>query len=243
MDSDKSVTAHFSTIPSPPTNEKPTVTITSPSDGVTLSGTVSIQGTASDTDGTVQSVQIKIDSDSWATVTGTVSWNYSWNTTTVANGSHTIYARAYDGTDYSSIDSVTVNVNNIPLNHKPTVEIIFPNDGTEVKKTFTIHGTASDADGNGTIQKVEIKIGDGDWKVVNGTTSWSYTWDSTSVDNGNYTIQARAYDGQEYSNIYSITVKVNNEKGGGTPGFEFIVLLAAMAVVVLARKRKLALKP
>jgi len=115
------------------------------------------------------------------------------------------------------------------------------NDGTEVKKTFTIHGTASDADGSGTIQKVEIKIGDGDWKVANGTTSWSYTWDLTGVDNGNYTIQARAYDGQEYSNIDSITIKVN--EGGSTPGFELIVLLAAMAVVVLARKRKLVLKP
>ena len=218
--------------------------ITSPSDGAAISGTVTIQGTASD-DVSVEKVEIRIDTGSWQEATGTASWSYSWDTTTVANGNHTIYARAYDGTDYSSIDSITVNVNNIPPNHKPTVEIIFPNDGTEVKKTFTIHGTASDADGNGTIQKVEIKIGDGDWKVVNGTTSWSYTWDSTSVDNGNYTIQARAYDGQEYSNIYSITVKVNNEKGGGggIPGFEMLALLAAMAVVVLARKRKLILKP
>ncbi|RLF63433.1 MAG: hypothetical protein DRN31_02425, partial [Thermoplasmata archaeon] len=215
----------------------PTVSITSPANGTTASGTISIAGTASDTDGTVQSVQFKIDSGAWIEATGTTSWNYSWNTTAVANGSHTIYARAYDGTDYSSIDSVTVNVNNIPPNHKPTVEIIFPNDGTEVKKTFTIHGIASDADGNGTIQKVEIKIGDGDWKVVNGTTSWSYTWDSTSVDNGNYTIQARAHDGQEYSLIDSIAVNVKNVEGdnaGNTLIYIVIVIVLIIVMLVLA---------
>jgi len=238
MDLNKTIVAHF--VEATPPNQPPTVAITSPSDNATVSGTVSIAGTSSDSDNTVQGVQVKIDSGAWIEATGTTSWSYSWDTTTVANGSHTI-----DGTDYSSIDSITVNVNNIPPNHKPTVEIIFPTDGMSVKKTFTIHGTASDAGGNATIQKVEIKIGDEEWKVVNGTTSWSYTWDSTTVDNGNCTIQARAYDGQEYSNIYSITVKVNNEKGGsgGIPGFEMLALLAAMAAVVLARKRKLALKP
>jgi len=277
MDSNKSITAHFSAIPSPPPqNQPPTVAITSPSDGATLSGAITIHGTASDADGTVQSVQVKIDSGAWIEATGTTSWSYSWNTTTVANGSHTIYARAYDGTDYSSIDSVTVNVNNIPLNHKPTVEIIFPNNGTEVKKTFTIHGTANDEDGSGTIQKVEIKtveiifpnngtevkktftihgtandedgsgtiqkveikIGDEDWKVVDGTTSWNYTLDSTTVDNGDYVIQARAYDGQEYSSVDSIMVKVNKEEGGGTPGFEMVALLVAMGIVLWMNRKK-----
>jgi len=235
MNSNKTIVAHF--VETTPPNQPPTVSITSPANGTTASGTISIAGTASDTDGTVQSVQIKIDSGAWIEATGTTSWNYSWDTTTVANGSHTIYARAYDGTDYSSIDSVTVNVNNIPPNHKPTVEIIFPNDGTEVKKTFTIHGTASDADGNGTIQKVEIKIGDGDWKVVNGTTSWSYAWDSTSVDNGNYTIQARAYDGQEYSLIDSIAVNVKNVEGdnaGNTLIYIVIVIVLIIVMLVLA---------
>ena len=147
----------------------------------------------------------------------------------------------YKRQDYSRVVSATVSVNNIPPNHKPTVEIIFPNNGTEVKKTIIIHGTASDEDGNETIQKVEIKIGDGDWKVVNGTTSWNYTWDSTTVDNGDHVIQARAYDGQEYSSIDSIMVKVNNEKGGGggIPGFEMVALIVALgAVVVVKRKRK-----
>ncbi|MEA2053679.1 MAG: Ig-like domain-containing protein [Candidatus Thermoplasmatota archaeon] len=232
MDSDKSITAHF--VASIPPDQPPTVTITHPSNNATVSGTVSIVGTASD-DISVEKVEIKIDSGNWITTTGNISWGYSWDTTTIANGNHTIYARSYDGELYSNISFITVNIFN---NHKPTVDIIFPSDGTEVKKTFTIHGIADDVDGNETIQKVEIKIGDGNWTVVNGITAWNHTWNTTNVTNGDYVIQVKAYDGYEYSGIDSITVKVNNKKGDGTPGFEMIALIAALAAVLLLRKRE-----
>jgi len=94
-------------------NQPPTCSITSPSSGATVNGTVSIQGTASDSDGTVQSVQVKIDSGSWNNATGTTSWTYSWDSTGVSDSSHTIYARSYDGTNYSTEDSVTVTVDNV----------------------------------------------------------------------------------------------------------------------------------
>ncbi|MEA2054595.1 MAG: Ig-like domain-containing protein [Candidatus Thermoplasmatota archaeon] len=232
MDSDKSITANFVEI-----NEPPTVNITSPSEGTTISGTVNVQGTADDSDGTVQKVEVKINDDSWEEATGTTSWTYAWNTIGAENGNHTIKARSYDGEDYSNVASVTVNVFN---NHKPMVDIVFPLDGTEVKKTITIHGTTSDADGDETIQKVEIKIGDGNWTVTNGITSWNHSWDTTTVDNGDYILQTRSYDGEDYSSIDSVMVKVNNEEGeGGIPGFELIVFLAALAAVLWLRKKEL----
>jgi len=94
-------------------NTPPTVSITSPSDGATVNGTVSIQGTASDSDGTVQSVQVKIGSDAWANASGTTSWTFSWDTTGYSDGNHTILARSYDGTDYSTNASITVTVDNV----------------------------------------------------------------------------------------------------------------------------------
>ncbi|MEA2054845.1 MAG: Ig-like domain-containing protein [Candidatus Thermoplasmatota archaeon] len=97
-----------------------------------------------------------------------------------------------------------------------------------------IQETASD---DISVKKVEIKIGNGNWTVVNETTTWNYTWDTTGFDNGDYIVQARAYDGHEYSNIDVITVKVNNKKGG-IPGFEFIALIAAMAAVLLWKKKE-----
>ncbi|MDI6917719.1 MAG: Ig-like domain-containing protein [Thermoplasmatales archaeon] len=93
-------------------NQKPTVTIISPSENDSVANTITITGTANDTDGIVQKVEIKIDAGSWVNATGTTSWSYKWDTTTVSNGEHTIYARSFDGANYSTMQSVTVNVGN-----------------------------------------------------------------------------------------------------------------------------------
>ncbi|RLF39531.1 MAG: hypothetical protein DRN21_03455, partial [Thermoplasmata archaeon] len=110
MDSDKTVVAHF-TQATPP-NEAPTVEIHTPSDGATVSGVITVQGVANDSDGEVQKVEVKIDAGAWKAVEGTESWSYQWNTGEYANGPHTIYARSYDGDEYSSISSVQVVVQN-----------------------------------------------------------------------------------------------------------------------------------
>ena len=93
-------------------NRPPLVTISYPSEDSTVSDTITITGIASDPDGTVQNVQVRIDFDSWQTASGTTSWSYNWETTSVSDGSHTIYAKSYDGTDYSTIDSIHVEVDN-----------------------------------------------------------------------------------------------------------------------------------
>jgi len=232
MDSNKSITAHF--VETTPPNQPPTVAITFPANGSTISGTVNIAGTASDADGTVQSVQVNIDTGSWINATGTTSWSYSWDTTTVANGSHTIYARSYDGTNYSSIDSVTVN---IPPNQRPAVTITYPYNNQEVKGTITIRGTASDSDGS--VQRVEVRIDSGSWHTASGTTSWHYSWNTESVGDGSHTIYARSYDGKDYSSYELINYNVKNKKsGGGIPGFEMVALIVALGAVMWVKRRR-----
>jgi len=46
--------------------------------------------------------------------------------------------------------------------------------------------------------------------MANGTTSWSYEWNTTTVENGEHTIHARAFDGKEYSQEAIIEVVVVN---------------------------------
>jgi len=233
---------HFTTqayVPPSPQNQKPMVTITFPSADATVSSVIIIQGTASDNDGTVQKVEIRIDSGLWIAVTGTTSWSYSWDTTDVENGNHTLQARSFDSEDRSGIVSVTVNVFN---NRKPTVTISSPLNGTEVNGTVNIQGTSSDEDGNDTIQKTEVKIETVDWTAVNGTTSWNYSWNTTNVDNGEYSIQVRSYDGHEYSSIDSLTVNVRNKEGddgGGIPGFELALLVIAIGAILLLNRKKI----
>jgi parallel beta-helix repeat protein len=96
----------------------PECTIYNPRDGATLSGTTIIRGTASFTTELTQRmeiprVEIRIDSGEWIQFAGVESWSYEWNTTTVENGEHTIYARSFDGLSYSPEVSVTITVENI----------------------------------------------------------------------------------------------------------------------------------
>ncbi|MCK4367130.1 MAG: right-handed parallel beta-helix repeat-containing protein [Thermoplasmata archaeon] len=96
----------------PPANQPPTCSITDPVQGATVSGTYTITGTAFDADGTVASVEVRIDTGAWTQVTGTTTWTYDWDTSTASDGDHTIYARSYDGTNYSDEASVLVTVDN-----------------------------------------------------------------------------------------------------------------------------------
>ncbi|MDI6916392.1 MAG: CARDB domain-containing protein [Thermoplasmatales archaeon] len=167
---------------------------------------------------TVQKVEVKIDDGEWQLASGTTSWSFDWDTTTMDNGWHTIYARAFDGIDYSDVVSVSVYVDNPTVNQLPIVNITYPTGGQTVNEAVTITGTASDPDeikkiaepDGTTVQKVEIKIDDGEWQLASGTTSWSFEWNTTTVSNGWHTIYARAYDGVNYSNVVSVSVYVDN---------------------------------
>ncbi len=73
----------------------PTVSITAPSGGSTVSGTVTVSASASDNSGTVSLVELYVDGTLKASDTAS-PWSFSWDTRTGANGSHTLTARAYD---------------------------------------------------------------------------------------------------------------------------------------------------
>jgi hypothetical protein len=95
----------------PPDTTPPTTSITSPANGATVSGTITVTASASDNVGVVK-VEFYIDSVLKSTVT-TSPYTFSWNTTTVANGSHTIFSKAYDAAgNVGTSATVTVTVNN-----------------------------------------------------------------------------------------------------------------------------------
>ena len=71
------------------------VMITAPTDGSTLSGTVTITANVSDNVG-VAGVQFYLDGALLGTEDTTAPYSVSWNTTTATNASHTLLARASD---------------------------------------------------------------------------------------------------------------------------------------------------
>jgi hypothetical protein len=107
----------------------------------------------------------------------------------------------------SSTDSITLVVNNTG-NTEPFLDIIPPSSQT-VFGVVEILGSAWDIDGDETIESVMIQV-ENVWETATGTTSWSYTWDTTDLDDDEYIISARAYDGLLYSEIESVTITVDN---------------------------------
>ena len=202
----------------PSENEAPTVSITYPIDGATVSGIVNITGTASDPDGSVTAVFVKIGDGNWVAANGTTAWYYIWDTLNFDNGEHVISAYAIDnGGKSSSVESVTVNVNN-PVNKQPQIDITYPKNGDTVNGIVNITGTASDPDGDNTIDRVEIKLGNGNWQLATGTVNWYYIWDTSSIDyEEDFSISARVYDVNGSSSLKVIYVTINNQGGNSRP--------------------------
>ena len=94
-------------------NQAPTAAITSPAGGATLSGTVTITASASDSDGTVAKVTFKLPDGTTVTDT-TAPYSATWNSATVADGAGQVIAvTATDNAGaVSAAASVTVAVAN-----------------------------------------------------------------------------------------------------------------------------------
>lgn len=89
----------------------PTASITAPANGATVSGTVSVTANASDNVGVTK---VEFYADGALRTTDTTSpYSWSWDTTTFANSSHTLVAKAYDAAGNAGTSSnVTVTVSN-----------------------------------------------------------------------------------------------------------------------------------
>ncbi len=89
----------------------PTTSITSPAGGATVSGTVTVSATAADDVG-VSRVEFFVDGSLAGTDTSS-PYAIGWNTTTAANGAHSLQTRAYDAAgNVGSSAAVGVTVSN-----------------------------------------------------------------------------------------------------------------------------------
>ncbi len=80
--------------------------------------------------------------------------------------------------------------------------------GSVVSGVVTISGTAESP--QGTIQRVEVRIGSGEWKPARGTELWTYAWDTTTLPNGAVMVSVRSYDGNTYSGVVRQQHQVTN---------------------------------
>ena len=188
----------------------PTVSITSPNPGATVSGSVSVSGTSSDNTA-VSTVELSVDGGAFHPVTGTTSWNHLVDSAPLADGSHTFTARATDTSGNRSSTSVTVTVDNVveaPADTQaPNVAIGDPNAGATVSGSVNVSGSASD---NAGVAQVEIRVDGGNWVSASGTSNWSRSLDTAAYSDGSHTITARATDAAGNASTTSRSVTFDN---------------------------------
>lgn len=97
----------------------PTTSITSPADGITVSGTVAISATASDNVG-VARVDFYVNNVLKSSISSS-PYNYNWETITLSNGPYTLYTKAYDAAgNIGQSPTVTVTLSN-PTTKQATI--------------------------------------------------------------------------------------------------------------------------
>lgn len=105
-------TAQTTVTVTPPDTTPPTVAITAPAAGSTVTGVVSVTANASD-NVAVASVQFQLDGAALGAAITNAPYTYSWNTASTADGSHTLTAVATDTSHNSATSSpVKVTVSN-----------------------------------------------------------------------------------------------------------------------------------
>lgn len=196
-----------------PDKTLPTVSLTAPSNGSTVSGIVTLTATAADNVGVIR-VEFYVNAVFLGTDTS-VPYQISWNSTTVVNGTTTLRARAVDaaGNKRDSANVVVTVVNNVTDITSPTVTMTAPIDGSTVSGTVLIAATAAD---NVAVARVDFYAGG---LVVGTATSAPYqmSWDSLTHVDGSVVLTAKAYDVAGNSALSSQTVNVLNALIDSTP--------------------------
>jgi 1,4-alpha-glucan branching enzyme len=189
----------------PPDTTPPTVSITSPANGATVSGTITISVSASDADSGMNYVDLYING-SYVSRKSSTPYSWSWNTTTVANGSRTIQATAVDKAGNSRSVQISVNVQNtVADTTPPTVSITAPASGATVTGTVTFSASASDSQSG--VKEVRFFAG-GNHLGTRTSSPYSVNW-NTSGYSGTVALQAVAYDnaGNSASASRNVTVQ------------------------------------
>ena len=179
----------------------PVVSISSPSNGVTIAGTINVAVSASDNVG-VKSVSLAVNGTNVSS-NSTSPFTNSWNSGTVANGTYTLTVTASDAAGNKATSSIQVSVNNVTVGDiiSPTINILTPTDLASVTGTVSVSMSSSDNVG---VSAVSISIDN-----ILVSTSSSYAWNTANFAAGYHTVTAIAKDAAGNQGTKTITVSIN----------------------------------
>jgi hypothetical protein len=171
----------------------PTISIDSPIDGQTVSGTFDIFAQATD-DHLLESVEVSFDLGATYQTMSYVAgdtYTFSWDTTLHADGTLRVLCRATDFAGNSQTDYIDCYVTNDAK--APSVLIISPQDQEYLEGIYTILITASD---DSALEYVNITLDLISYETTYNPSSgyYEYIMDSTLISDGIHTLSTKATD-------------------------------------------------
>jgi len=188
----------------------PTVALTTPVEGASLGGLVSVLAAATDDIG-VTAVQFKVDGAIVGSEDTVAPYELLWDTAGASNGSHTVSAVARDAAGHETTTSVVVVVSND--NVPPTVAFMSPTHSDSVAGMMALVATASDDVGVTSVQFLVDGIAVG--APATGT-PYHWLWDTEDEANGSHTLTAIARDAAGHETSTSVVVDVVNDEAPPT---------------------------
>lgn len=213
-----------STPPPAPDTTKPTVVFTSPANGATVSGTVSVTANATDNKKVV-GVQFKLNGSNLGNEVTVSPYTVSWNTTTVANGTHSISVVARDSSGNTNSTTVSVVVSNTITPPPSTASglIVFDDSlrspwiNTSWSTTATFGSTEQKYSGTKSIKVVQNRWGA--LRLHNGTWSKPVDINSTQYPSISFTVFGGA-------NGLTLGMWLENDRGNSFPAVQNITVPA-----------------
>jgi hypothetical protein len=184
----------------------PTVAISTPTGGSTVSGTIAVTATITpDTGQTISRADLSVDGAIASSLTVS-PYTWSLNTANYANGLHTITVTGYDGGGRTGTASITVTSSN--MFNPPQVSITAPAAGTTLTGTTSITASAT-ADTGQTIARTEFRL-DGALLGSDATSPYSWSLNTVAYSNGQHVLNVTAYDSGGRSAGTQVTVTFSN---------------------------------
>ena len=118
----------------------PTVAIQTPASTAMVKGFISITGTASDKNG-IKSVEVSLDNgNTYSKAEGGKNWQYDFNTSVIADGTHVVFIKAIDQYGEESVTSSLVNIDNTA----PMLKFEYPIPGGRYDSNLFVSGQVYD---------------------------------------------------------------------------------------------------
>jgi len=192
-------------------NAVPWVVVHSPTDGQILSGIATARGIATDPEGKLRFVLLKIDGGEWIASSTLFEWTFDIDCWKLADGPHRLSAMCADDEHMSPVVEVTFSVDN-DWDHpygRPRCRVDSPANGSVVSGTVTVEGTADDDAG---VLEVLVSVSGGVPRRTIGTEDWSFVVDTSTFQNGPVHLRIWASDGIHNSSTVDWALVVRNDR-------------------------------